>query len=287
MSDRDEPAPLPPVDASPPGHASFGTRHNPPPRGAVDRFIRRFSQVSLLLAVMLLYALMATAAGLALAPALWFVDAWSGWTGGLAGWLYWPVRGLGYALAFLVFGFSLLCIVPVYNWLLPTRAEPFKGGYFSIAAVPWLLHNGLFYLVRFTFLPFVTLTPMGGWFLSAMGMRLGKRVFVNTEYISDPRLITLGDDVVIGGSVHLFAHFGGGGHLTVAPVVIGARATIGEKATVMGDVHVGEDAVVLPHSVLLPGSRVGAGETWGGIPARRISAAEWQRFHDEIRGLAG
>ena len=90
--------------------------------------------------------------------------------------------------------------------------------------------------------------------------------------------------MVIGGSTHLFAHFGGGGHLTLAPVVIGARATIGEKATVMGDVHVGEDAVVLPHSVLLPGSRVGAGETWGGIPARRISAEEWQRFHDEIRG---
>ncbi len=287
MSDRDEVAPLPPVEAPLAGHVNFGTRHNPPPRGAADRFIRRFNQLSLVLVVLLLYALLATAAGLALAPALWFVDAWSVWTHGWPGWLHWPARGLGYALAFFVFGFTLLWVVPVYNWLLPTRAEPFKGGYFSVAAVPWLLHNGLFYLVRFTFLPFVTLTPMGGWFLSAMGMTLGKRVFVNTEYISDPRLITLGDDVVIGGSVHLFAHFGGGGHLTVAPVVIGARATIGEKATVMGDVRVGEDAVVLPHSVLLPGSRVGAGETWGGIPARRISAAEWQRFHDEIRGLAG
>ena len=283
----DDQEPVPQARTPTAGHVNFGTRHNPPPRGAVDRFIRRFNQVSLVLAVLALYALLATAAGLALAPALWFVDAWTGWMDGLRGWLHWPARGLGYALAFFVFGFALLVIVPVYNWLLPTRAKPFKGGYFSVAAVPWLLHNGLFYLVRFTFLPFVTLTPMGAWFLSAMGMTLGKRAFVNTEYISDPRLITLGDDVVIGGSVHLFAHFGGGGHLTLAPVVIGARATIGEKATVMGDVHVGEDAVVLPHSVLLPGSRVGAGETWGGIPARRISPAEWQRFHDEIRGLAG
>lgn len=288
MTDRDEPSPspLPPVVAPAPVHVNFGTRHNPPARGAVDRFIRRFGQLSLMLAVLALYALVATAAALALAPALWFADAWSVWAGSVDGWLHWPALGLGYALAFFVFGFALLGIVPAYNWLLPTRAQPFKGGYFSIAAVPWLLHNGLFYVVRFTFLPFVTLTPMGGWFLSAMGMTLGKRVFVNTEYISDPRLITLGDDAVIGGSVHLFAHFGGGGHLTVAPVVIGARATIGEKATVMGDVHVGEDAVVLPHSVLLPGSRVGAGETWGGIPARRIPPAEWQRLHDEIRGLA-
>ncbi|MCX7033272.1 MAG: hypothetical protein NT046_04785 [Arenimonas sp.] len=286
MTDREEAAPLPPVEASPGGHVSFGTRHNPPPRGAVDRFIRRFNQLSLLVVVLAMYALVSTVLGLALAPALWFAQAWTGWTSGASGWLHWPVAGLGYALAFFVFGFALLCLVPVYNWVLPTRAQPFKGGYFSIAAVPWLLHNGLFYLVRFTFLPFVTLTPMGSWFLSAMGMTLGQRVFINTEYISDPRLITIGDDAVIGGSVHLFAHFGGGGHLTVAPVVIGARATIGEKATVMGDVHVGEGAVVLPHSVLLPGSRVGAGETWGGIPARRIAPEEWQRMHYEIRGLA-
>ena len=197
VSDSNRTPPVSGGDAPPADHGSFGTRHNPPPRGAVDRFIRRFSQLSLLLAVLALYALLATAVGLALAPALWFVDAWSGWTGGWTGAWHWLGRGLGYALAFLVFGFALLCVVPVYNWLLPTRATPFKGGYFSIPAVPWLLHNGLFYLVRFTFLPFVTLTPMGGWFLSAMGMRLGKRVFVNTEYISDPRLITLGDDVVI------------------------------------------------------------------------------------------
>jgi acetyltransferase-like isoleucine patch superfamily enzyme len=253
----------------------------------VDRLIRRFNRTALLTAVTALYLVLATALAWALAPALWLLQVWPGWIGGVTGWLHWPLAGLGYALAFFVFGFSLLCVVPVYNAVLPTRATAFKGGYYSITAVPWLLHNGLFYLVRFTFLPFVTLTPMGGWFLSAMGMRLGKRVFVNTEYISDPRLITLGDDVVIGGSVQLFAHFGGGGHLTVAPVVIGARATIGEKATVMGDVHVGEDAVVLPHSVLLPGSRVGAGETWGGVPARPIEAGQWQRIHDEIRGLRG
>lgn len=287
MSNREEPALAPPVDSPPAGQVNFGTRHNPPPRGALDRFIRRFSQLALWLAVLALHAMMAAAAGLALAPALWFVDAWSGWTGHLTGWLHWPALGLGYALAYFVFGFALLLIVPAFNWLLPTRAKPFRGGYFSVAAVPWLLHNGLFYLVRFTFLPLVTLTPMGAWFLSAMGMSLGKRVFVNTEYISDPRLITLGDDVVIGGSAHLFAHFGGGGHLTLAPVVIGARATIGEKATVMGDVQVGEDAVVLPHSVLLPGTRVGAGETWGGIPARRIGTDEWHRIHDEIRGSGG
>lgn len=260
--------------------------HNPPATGAIDRFIRRFNVVSHVLAVLLLYAVAATAIGAALAPALWFLGYWSVWCAGLSGWQHWLALGTGYGAAFFIAGFALLAVVPVYNFLLPTRVKPFKGGYFSVASVPWCLHNGLFYLVRYTFLPFVTLTPFGLWFLAAMGMKLGKRAFINTEFISDPRLITLGDDTVIGGSVHLFAHFGGGGHLTIAPVVIGDRATIGQKATVMGDVEIGADATLLPHSVLLPGSRVGAGETWGGVPARRISHEEMEQFKAATHGTA-
>jgi hypothetical protein len=48
---------------------------------------------------------------------------------------------------------------------------------------------------------------------------------------------------------------------------------------------VGEGATVLPHSVLLPGSRVGPGEIWGGVPARRIEREEMERFKEGIRGL--
>jgi acetyltransferase-like isoleucine patch superfamily enzyme len=118
---------------------------------------------------------------------------------------------------------------------------------------------------------FVTLTPFGIWFLKAMGMNLGRHVFINTEYISDPQLITLGNDVALGGSVRIFAHYGGHGNLVVEPVVVGERATIGIAATIMGDVRIGQDATILAHSVLMPGSRVGNGEVWGGVPARRIN----------------
>lgn len=84
--------------------------------------------------------------------------------------------------------------------------------------LPWILHNGLFYLARFTFLPFVALTPFG--------------------------------------------------------------------VCVMGDVVIGDGATILPESVVLPGSRVGAGETWGGVPARRIEREEMDRIKAEIRGMS-
>lgn len=263
-----------------PPDGAFGTRWNPPARGLFDRLVRRFAGMAHLLAVLTLYGLAAVAFGIALAPALYLLDGWLAFAYAQSAWWRWPLAGIGYGLAFFAGGFALLMVLPLLNLLMPTRAQPFSGGYFSANAVPWGLHNGLFYLARYTFLPFVTLTPFGPWFLRAMGMRIGARAFINTEYISDPRLIEIGDDAVIGGSVHLFAHYGGGGHLTIAPVRIGARATLGQGATVMGDVEVGEDALVLPHSVVLPGTRIGRGEVWGGVPARKMSHAEL----DALRG---
>jgi acetyltransferase-like isoleucine patch superfamily enzyme len=262
---------VPPVTAH---KVDLRTVFNPPEHGAVDHFIRRFGALSHLLAILAVYGLIAVAVGLAMAPALWFLSSWYAWSTEWSNGLRWPVLGAGVGLAFFITGFALLMVVPALNLILPTRVRPFKGGYFSVASIPWCLHNGLFYIVRYTFLPFVTLTPFGLWFLRAMGMKIGRRVFINTEFISDPQLITIDDDAIVGGSVHLFAHYGGGGHLTVAPVRIGARATIGQMATLMGDVEIGADAKILPHSVVLPGSRVGPGETWGGVPARPIEHSD-------------
>ena len=255
---------------------------NPPAQSFLDRLTRRFSRPAYVIVVLFMYLLASTALGLALAPALFFFSQLFAWSQNLPQVLRWIVLGIGLAISFFIFGFTLLFVVSIYNWLLPTSVRPFKGGYYSIKAVPWLVHNGLFYLVRFTFLPFVTLTPFGIWFLKAMGMSLGRHVFINTEYISDPQLITLGDDVALGGSVRIFAHYGGHGNLVVAPVIIGERATIGLAATIMGDVHVGADATVLAHSVLMPGSRVGKGEIWGGVPARRINRKEMEALKEEI-----
>ncbi|MCI0547745.1 MAG: hypothetical protein L0027_10730 [Candidatus Rokubacteria bacterium] len=267
-----------------PAYKFFDERRNPPPTGAVDRFVRRYNVTTYLILILCLYAVGAVAMALALAPALAFLDralplAWE--QGGLVRWIG---GGAAFGVAFFIGGLSLLIVVPVLNFALPTRIKPFKGGYYTIATIPWYLHNGLFYLVRFTFLPFVTLTPFGIWFLRAMGMKIGRDAYINTEYISDPMLLSIGERAALGGSVRIFAHYGGGGNLVIAPVTVGPGATVGLGATVMGDVEVGAGAIILPHSVLLPGSRVGPGETWGGVPARPIPREELDALKAELRG---
>ncbi len=261
-----------------------GHEKSAPPRNALEKVLRRFARTSYLLVVLLLYLLAATALGVALAPALALVQVVFTWAARLQPVPGWLAKGLALGLGWFVFGLALLAVVALYNKVLPTRVRPFKGGYYTLDAVPWFLHNGLFYLVRFTFMPFVTLTPFGIWFLKAMGMKIGRDAFINTEYISDPSLITIGDHAVVGGSVRIFAHYGGGGNLVIAPVVIGHRATLGLACCVMGDVVVGDDATVLPESVVLPGSRIGAGETWGGVPARPIPREEMEAIKRLLRG---
>jgi acetyltransferase-like isoleucine patch superfamily enzyme len=256
---------------------------NPEATSGFDRLLRRFARVSYHVFIGLVVLIAALALGIAFAPALWVWHTASSFAADLPVVLRYLVSGLGTSAAFFVFGFALLVVVPVFNFVLPTRVRPFKGGYYTVHAMPWVLHNVLFYLVRYTFLPFVTLTPMGVWFLKGMGMTIGRHAFVNTEWISDPRLIALGDDVTLGGSVRIFAHYGGGGNLVIAPVIVEDRATVGIGVTIMGDVHIGKGAIILAHSALLPGSRVGAGETWGGVPARPISREEMDRIKSSIR----
>lgn len=113
------------------------------------------------------------------------------------------------------------------------------------------------------FLDYITPSPLTNMFYKLMGMKIGKGVIINTTNISDPCLIEIGDYVTIGGSVHILAHYGQKGFLVLAPVKIGRGANIGLKASIMGDVHIGENATVKPHAVVLPKTRIGDGEIFG------------------------
>ena len=165
----------------------------------------------------------------------------------------------GLILSYFIYGLTLIFVIPLFNFLMPFRLRPFRGGYYSIATVPWYFHNAFTYIVRYTFLEFVTPTPLNILFYRLMGMKIGKGAHVNTTNISDPCLIEIEDKVTIGGSVHIIAHYASHGYLIVAPVTIRKGATVGLKATIMGDVDIGEGATIGPHEVVLPKSRISPG----------------------------
>jgi acetyltransferase-like isoleucine patch superfamily enzyme len=243
-------------------------------KGSFERLLRRFKVMMHIFIMVPVYAAASITLGLCLVPGIYLFRL----SGSLTSDSPTLTQNICYALSlstgFFLFGFSLIFLTPIINIVIRGHLKPWRGPYYSAESLKWFLHNGLTYLVRFTFLEFVTPSPVSILFYRMMGMKIGRGVMINTTFISDPSLVELGDKVTLGGSVTIVAHYGQGGLLIVAPVKIGAGCTIGLKATVMGGVEIGQGAKILPHSVVMPKTIIPAGETWGGVPAVRISSAE-------------
>jgi hypothetical protein len=227
--------------------------------GILESALRRFRVASYLIALIPLYIIGILAMGISATPAVYLFNFVLDSTNNWPQLLHYGAISCGLICSYFVYGLSLIFVIPLVNFLMPFRLKPFRGGYYSLATVPWYFHNAFTYIVRYTFLEFVTPTPISILFYRLMGMKIGKGAHINTTNISDPRLIEIEDKVTIGGSVHIIGHYAAKGYLLVEPVKIRKGATIGLKATIMGDVEIGEGATIAPHEVILPKSRIPAG----------------------------
>jgi acetyltransferase-like isoleucine patch superfamily enzyme len=215
-------------------------------------------------------ALAVLAAGLALGVAIFVYQSLSPLIAGVESWLRYPLMGIFVAASYFAYGLSLLLIAPAFNFMLGGILQPYRGPAVSLAAMRWYVHCTMTLVVRYSFLEFVTPSAFSTLYYRLMGMKIGNNVAINSTAIADPSLITLEDNVTIGGSASVLAHYAQGGYLVIAPVLIKRGATIGLRAVVMGGVEVGEKAKVLASSFVLPGTTIPPGETWAGIPARRV-----------------
>jgi acetyltransferase-like isoleucine patch superfamily enzyme len=220
-----------------------------------------------------LFVQMSVLAGMAAAPGVY--GASLAWTATAAWSQPWRVLAgccLGWGA---YFSYTICVIFVAAAFRVITRARSPLGtfSYHSLPAIRWANYNALGLLVRYTCVNFIRVTPLLSLFHRMMGMRIGRRVLINTAIIADSNLIEIGDDTMIGGDATVVAHSAERGMLVMAPVKIGKRVTIGLMSVVFPGVTIGDDAVIASHAVLPKGTRVGAGEIWGGVPARKIGDA--------------
>jgi acetyltransferase-like isoleucine patch superfamily enzyme len=178
---------------------------------------------------------------------------------------------LALGAAYFLFGLTLMVLLPIARWVTFARGTPVGSfSYVSWAGWRWASYNALTLFLRFSFVNWIRLTPFLPVFHRLMGMRIGARVQINTAVVADQNLITIGDDTVIGGDVTLVAHVAERGRLYAAPVVIGRQVTVGLMSVIFPGCVIGDGAVIAAGSVLAKGAKVGPGEIWSGVPARRI-----------------
>lgn len=224
--------------------------------GIVESFFRKFRTLGFTLTLAPIALLYVFCMGLSLTPGITLLSAVNEWTKDTHFILRNACLGFSVAATFFSYGLTLIFVVPMVNKLLPLKVKPHRASWFSLSVIPWYYHNALTYLVRYTFLDFITPTPLNKLFYQMMGMKIGKGSMINTSNISDPCLIEIGDYVTIGGSASLVAHYGQKGMLVIDKLIIKDKATIGLKASLFGDVVVGKGALVKAHEVVMPKTRI-------------------------------
>jgi len=235
-----------------------------------ESFLHRWATPLQVLLTLGLYVQLSVLGGLAAAPGFY---GW--WTlfDASADWPRW-LRALALSMAgFLAyFAYSLCVIFVVGAFRVVTRAGTPLGRYpyYSLKGYQWASYNALILLVRYTCINFMRVTPFINLLHRLMGMKLGKRVQINTAVIGDSNLIEIGDDTVIGGDVTLVAHAAERGDLVTDRVKIGSRVTVGLMAVIFPGVEISDGAVIAANAVMKKGTKVGPGEIWGGVPAVKL-----------------
>lgn len=227
--------------------------------GFFEMLLRRFRIGSYLIALTPLYLIAILAMGISATPGVYLFNFVMDYSAEWPKLLHFGAIGCSIVASYFLYGLTLIFVIPFFNFIMPFRLKPFRGSYYSLTSVPWYFHNAFTYIVRYTFLEFITPTPLNLLFYRMMGMKIGKGAHINTTNISDPGLIEIEDKVTIGGSVHIIAHYASHGFLIVERVKIRKGTTVGLKATIMGDVEIGEGATIAPHEVIFPKSRIPAG----------------------------
>ena len=135
--------------------------------------------------------------------------------------------------------------------------------------------NILFYLLLFNSLirTYFIPVPLQRLIYLALGARLGANTY-SAGVLLDPPLTYIGSNTIIGHDAVIFAHVIEGARLELKAVHIGNTVTIGAKAVVMAGVQIGDNAIVSTGAVVTKDTQIAAGEVWGGVPARRLKAAQ-------------
>ena len=115
-------------------------------------------------------------------------------------------------------------------------------------------------------------TPVWSAYLRLNGARVGRRVYVNSLGVSDHNLLEFGDDVVIGGDVHLSGHTVEGGYVKTARVRLHDRVTVGLGTVVGIGVTVGSDVQIGALSLVPKHATLDGGCVYVGVPARPLAA---------------
>ena len=224
--------------------------------------------------VVAVIAVEAIVCGLAVMPVLWvwsWLIEWGVTTGAVARIAFFSLSAVP---SYIVFALGLMVWSPLATRITGARTpENLRMRIVDLdwPLMAWARYMAAIHLVRVFAGTLFRGSPIWTAYLRLNGARIGRRVYVNTTFISDHNLLDLGDDVVIGAEAHISGHTVEAGTVKTAAVRLGNRVTIGLGSVVDIGVEAGDDCQIGALSLVPKHSRLAPGAVYAGIPAIRIN----------------
>ena len=114
------------------------------------------------------------------------------------------------------------------------------------------------------------ISPIFVFYLRLVGAKIGKNVFFGgRNTISDPCVVEIGDNTLIGGGATIMGHLGED-KLVISKVNIEQQCLVGAEALIMPGVHMKHHSVVGGKSLVTKNKVLNAYTMYGGVPVKKI-----------------
>lgn len=183
------------------------------------------------------------------------------------------VRVIAFPAAYVALVVGFYIAVLGLRILFLRKIVPGRYNLSSGKALRWIVADSLMRLVERSFLRgyLKDFTLQRYLFYRAMGAKIDISFLIGWDTkILDPWALEVGRGALIGSFSVITGHAVEGDTVTIQPVKIGNRATIGVRAVLLPGVEVGDGAIVGAGALVTKGTKIPAGEIWAGMPARKI-----------------
>ncbi len=121
-------------------------------------------------------------------------------------------------------------------------------------------------------------TAILNWFYRLLGMKIGKRVYLDSAEFTEFDLVTIGNDAMLNMESTIQTHLFEDRVMKMSTVNIGAGCSIGACSVVLYGSKLGDHAILEDLSLVMKGESLPPNTRWQGTPARRAADSASQSF---------